>query len=238
LTEVRNDISRKTSPTRHSHSGTAGRAQSAARCPGLAPRELGSGCASCSDEAVGGHPRRFVRLQHRTLTAPERPHTSARQQSVGAERLLLVSRGATTWYLEGMADHYTLRLAPGVRQRLSEWARRAGIQERTLAQRYVEEGLRHDAHPLIQFLDGPSGRRASLLGRGLDVWEVIATVRDNNGSMAEAAEYLQIPAGLVEAAVAYYGEYRDEIDREIELNEAEYERGRAAAAAGEQALRS
>src|SRR5215472_11518466 len=124
-----------------------------------------------------------------------------------------------------MTDHYTLRLAPGVRQRLSERARRAGIQERTLAQRYVEEGLRHDAHPLIQFLDGPSGRRASLLGRGLDVWEVIATIRDNNGSM-------------VEAAAAYYGEYRDEIDREIELNEAEYERGRAAAAAGEQALRS
>ncbi|MBO0808729.1 MAG: hypothetical protein J2P32_10565, partial [Actinobacteria bacterium] len=61
---------------------------------------------------------------------------------------------------------------------------------------------------------------------------------DNNGSMAEAAEYLQIPVGLVEAAVAYYGEYRDEIDREIELNEAEYERGRAAAAAGEQALHS
>ena len=114
-----------------------------------------------------------------------------------------------------MADHYTLRLAPGLRQRLSEWARRAGLPERTLAQRYVEEGLRHDAHPLIQFLDGPSGRRASLLGRGLDVWEVIATVRDNNGSVAEAAEYLEIPVGLVEAAVTYYGEYREEIDSEI-----------------------
>ena len=49
---------------------------------------------------------------------------------------------------------------------------------------------------------------------------------------------MRIPAGLVEAAVAYYGEYQDEIDREIQLNEAEYERGRAAAAAGEQALRS
>jgi len=149
-----------------------------------------------------------------------------------------VSQSTTKWYDGCMADHYTLRLAPGVRQRLSEWALRAGLQERTLAQRYVEEGLRHDAHPLIHFSDGPSGRRASLLGRGLDVWEVIATIRDNNGSMAEAAEYLQIPAGMVEAAVAYYGEYRDEIDREIELNEAEYERGRAAAAAGEQALRS
>jgi len=137
-----------------------------------------------------------------------------------------------------MADHYTLRLAPGLRQRLSERARRAGLAERTLAQRYVEEGLRHDSHPLIQFIDGPSGRRASLVGRGLDVWEVIATVRDNGGSMAEAAAYLEVPAGLVEASVAYYGEHRSEIDKEIELNEAEYDRGRAAAAAGEQALRS
>jgi uncharacterized protein (DUF433 family) len=111
------------------------------------------------------------------------------------------------------------------------------MPERTLAQRYVEEGLRHDAHPLIQFVDGPSGRRASLVGRGLDVWEVIATVRDNEGSITEAAEYLQIPVGLVEAAVTYYGEYRDEVDAQIELNEAEYERGWAAAAAAELALR-
>jgi uncharacterized protein (DUF433 family) len=69
------------------------------------------------------------------------------------------------------------------------------------------------------------------------VWEVIATIRDNNGSVTEASEYLQIPAGRVEAAIAYYAEYRDEIDREIEVNEAEYERGLAAFEAGEQALR-
>jgi uncharacterized protein (DUF433 family) len=136
-----------------------------------------------------------------------------------------------------MADHYTLRLTPGIRQRLTDWARRSGMPERSLAQRYVDEGLRHDAHPLIQFLDGPSGRRASLAGRGLDVWEVIATIRDNNGSLTQAADYLQVPVGLVEAAVAYYGEYKDEIDREIDFNEAEYERGIAAAAAGKQALR-
>ena len=136
-----------------------------------------------------------------------------------------------------MADHYTLRLAPGIKQRLADWARRSGMPERSLAQRYVDEGLRHDAHPLIQFLDGPSGLRASLAGRGLDVWEVIATIRDNNGSIARAADYLQIPAGLVEASVAYYGEYKREIDQEIELNEAEYARGIAAAAAGQRALR-
>lgn len=137
-----------------------------------------------------------------------------------------------------MAEHYTLRLASGTRERLSVRARRSGLAERTLAQRYLEEGLRHDAHPLIQFLDGPSGRRASLVGRGLDVWEVIATVRDNDGSTIASADYLQVPVGLVEAAVAYYGEHRGEIDEEIVLNETEYERGRAASAAGESALRA
>lgn len=135
-----------------------------------------------------------------------------------------------------MANHFTLRLAPDSRRKLQEGARRAHLPERTLAQRYVEEGLRRDAHPLIQFLDGPSGRRASVVGRGLDVWEVIATVLDNDGSSTGAAAYLQIPEGLVQAAVAYYGEYRDEIDSEIAANNAEYERGRAAAAAGERAL--
>lgn len=81
---------------------------------------------------------------------------------------------------------------------------------------------------MIQFLDGASGRRASLIGCGLDVWEVIATVRDNNASVAEAAAYLQIPPGLIEAAVSYYGDYRDEMDEEIELTEAECQRGREA----------
>src|ERR1700757_948547 len=128
-----------------------------------------------------------------------------------------------------MADHYTLRLAPETKRRLRERARRSGLAERTLAQRYVEEGLRHDAHPVIHFLDGPSGRRASLVGRGLDVWEGIATVRDNDGSLVEAPAYLEIPPGLVEAAVSYYGEYAAEIDEEIAVNEAEYQRGLSAA---------
>ncbi len=136
-----------------------------------------------------------------------------------------------------MADHYTLRLAPGTCERLTRRARGAGLPERALAQRYLEEGLRHDEHPLIQFLDGPSGRRASLVGSGVDVWEAIATLRDNDGSADAAAAYLQISIGLMQAVVAYYGEHRDEIDPKIEINEAEYQRGFEAAAAGERALR-
>lgn len=150
----------------------------------------------------------------------------------------MVPPRGTPCYADVVAEHYTLRLAPGMRERLTERARRAGLPERTLAQRYLEEGLRHDAHPLVQFLDGPSGRRASLVGCGLDVWEAIATVRDNDGSTTEAAGYLELSPGLLEAAVAYYGEYREEIDEEIRLNESEYERGVEAASRGAQALRA
>jgi uncharacterized protein (DUF433 family) len=83
-------------------------------------------------------------------------------------------------------------------------------------------------HPLIRFTDGPAGRRARLAGTGGDVWEVIAAVRDNGGDVAETARHLEIPLGLVQAAIAYYDAYRDEIDSWIEINDLEAAEARAA----------
>jgi uncharacterized protein (DUF433 family) len=114
--------------------------------------------------------------------------------------------------------------------------RRVHLAPRTLAQRYVEEGLRMDEHPLIRFAEGPAGRRARLMGTGKDVWEVIATVRDNGGDIAEAARYLEIPVGLVQAAVTYYGAYTDEIDQWIKVNAQEAAEAHAAWEAGKNAV--
>ncbi|MGO8981946.1 MAG: hypothetical protein ACLPN6_23170 [Streptosporangiaceae bacterium] len=122
-------------------------------------------------------------------------------------------------------------------QRLGARARRVHLPPRTLAQRYVEEGLRMDEHPLIRFAEGPAGRRARLLGTGKDVWEVVATVRDNDGDLGEAARYLELPLGLVQAAVSYYGAYPDETDQWIDLNEQETAEAHAAYAAGQAAVR-
>ena len=104
-------------------------------------------------------------------------------------------------------------------------------------QRYVEEGLRMDEHPLIRFADGPAGRRARLVGTGKDVWEIIAAVRDNDGDTAETARYLEMPLGLVQAAISYYGAYRDEIDQWIEVNEQQVAEAQAAWSAGQDAVR-
>jgi uncharacterized protein (DUF433 family) len=93
-----------------------------------------------------------------------------------------------------------------------------------------------DEHPLVRFADGPAGRRARLVGTGKDVWEIIATVRDNNGDLGAAADYLAMPLGLIQAAVAYYGAYTDEIDEWIEENEREAAEAHAAWSAGQAAI--
>ncbi len=135
-----------------------------------------------------------------------------------------------------MTKPVSLRMNEATVDLLARRARRVGIPPRTLAQRYVEEGLRMDEHPLVRFVDGPAGRRAKLVGTGADVWEVIATVRDNDGDVREAADYLQMSLGLVQAAVTYYGAYPQEIDEWIELNERARDEARAAWLAGQAAL--
>jgi hypothetical protein len=136
-----------------------------------------------------------------------------------------------------MANPISLRLGDATVERLGQRARRVGLPPRTLAQRYIEEGLRMDAHPLVRFVDGPAGRRAQLLGSGKDVWEVVAVLLDNDGDVGATAEYLEIPLGLVQAAAEYYGAHPREIDGWIELNAAELAEAQEAFEAGQAALR-
>src|ERR1700684_1242022 len=136
-----------------------------------------------------------------------------------------------------MSHPLSVRLNDATITRLGKHAQRAHLAPRTLAQRYVEEGLRMDEHPLIRFADGPAGRRARLTGTGKDVWEVIATVRDNDGDAAETARYLEVPLGLVQAAITYYGAYTGEIDQWIDGNDQGAAEAHAAWTAGQAALR-
>ena len=136
-----------------------------------------------------------------------------------------------------MSHPLSVRLNDATIERLDRHAHRIHLAPRTLAQRYVEEGLRMDEHPLVRFAEGPAGRRARLAGTGKDVWEVIATVRDNGGDAAETARYLEIPLGLVQAAITYYGAYQDEIDQWIQANEQEAAETHAAWTAGQAAVK-
>lgn len=102
------------------------------------------------------------------------------------------------------------------RSRFAENA--AGGQGAAAGSRAVVRATRAD-HPGIVFKDGPTGRRATV-AFGPDVWEVIKFLQeiDERGPEAlnAAAEVFAIEASRVAAAVNYYGEYRDEIDAEID----------------------
>ncbi len=74
--------------------------------------------------------------------------------------------------------------------------------------------------PGIVFMDGPVGRRASIAGTGLDVWEVIATFKSVGEDRERlAASYGWLSDRQLSAALAYYDLYPQEIDERIEEEE-------------------
>jgi uncharacterized protein (DUF433 family) len=125
--------------------------------------------------------------------------------------------------------HRSFRFSARTLRRLDERAHEIRETRTALAERYVEEGLRMDEHPGGGFADGPAGRRAVVLGSGLDVWEVVDTVKQNRGSVDAAARYLELPASVVRSAVRYYAAFPDEIDDLLARRDAIAERERMTA---------
>lgn len=122
-----------------------------------------------------------------------------------------------------VSENVSVRLGDRLAHQLRLRARAAGESLSDRLRRYAEEGLRRDEHPLVTFRDGPTGRRAGLIG-GPDVWEV-AMWLDDLAAEPDPAATLVGEGALTRAqvdAVSYYRvAYRDEIDARIELHLAE-----------------
>jgi len=129
----------------------------------------------------------------------------------------------------GPRRHRSFRFSEQTLERLDERAHEMRETRTGLAERYLDEGLRMDAHPGIGFADGPAGRRPILLGTGLDVGEVVATIKQNRGSAEAAGAYLDVPMSAVRAAVRYYAAFPEEIDERLERQASVAERAQAAA---------
>jgi uncharacterized protein (DUF433 family) len=87
--------------------------------------------------------------------------------------------------------------------------------------RLIDEGIRQARCPGITFTDGPSGRRASIAGTGIDVWEVARTLRSCDGDEAAMrALYPQLGHTQVAAALRYARTYRDDVEERIALADA------------------
>ena len=120
-----------------------------------------------------------------------------------------------------MPSPRSVRLDPDVDRRLRSYAERhAGRSASSTVARLVDEGLRMEDFPGVVFVDGPSGRRARLVG-GPDVWEVVRAVRAARAAepdLGEAAlvELVAASSGVpelrVRLAVAYWAAYPSEVE--------------------------
>ena len=116
------------------------------------------------------------------------------------------------------------RVDPRTLEHLKQRARQVGASQTALAERYLEEGLRMDEHPLIHFRDGAMGRRPSLFDTRLDVAGIVQIFRINDKSIEDTAKYLELPVAHIEACLRYYAAYEEEIDEWIARSEAASER--------------
>jgi hypothetical protein len=122
-----------------------------------------------------------------------------------------------------MSVNVSVRLDDALAERLRMRARAAGETLSERLRRYAEEGARREEHPLITFRDGPTGRRAGLLG-GPDVWEVSMWLDDlaaDPDPVATLVEESILTRPQIDAALRYRAAYPDEIVARMELHRRE-----------------
>jgi len=89
----------------------------------------------------------------------------------------------------------------------------SGETRNALVDRLLGEAVCVERHPLIRFDAGAAGRRQPrVVGTRLEVHQVVATLRANDGTVDATAEYLSIDPRLVGAALDYYAEFTAEVD--------------------------
>jgi hypothetical protein len=122
-----------------------------------------------------------------------------------------------------MSVNVSVRLEDDLAELLRLRARAAGETLSDRLRRYAEEGARREEHPLITFRDGPTGRRAGLLG-GPDVWEVAMWVEDLQAEPDPIVALLEDAAlsrSQVDAALRYRVAFPEEIAARVELHRRE-----------------
>jgi uncharacterized protein (DUF433 family) len=80
----------------------------------------------------------------------------------------------------------------------------------------LKEAVRMRRAPGIVFNDGPTGRRATIAGTGVDVWEVIARYKALGGDPQKTREeFSWLTNFQFHAALSYYNLYPEEIDARL-----------------------
>jgi len=122
-----------------------------------------------------------------------------------------------------MSSPTNVRFPDPVEDSLSRYARHTGSRKATVIVGAVREWLRMQTHPGIVFVTTIDGERRAALAVGPQVWTVAESWRQHEANVrtpAVVADALGLAVVDVETALAYWAEFRDEIDSLISRHHA------------------
>lgn len=113
----------------------------------------------------------------------------------------------------------SVRIPEDTANAIQELAEGSGRDFSAIVNELLTEAVKMRRCPGIVFAAGPSGRRARLVGSGLDVWEVIATYQGVGRDLQRLRQaYHWLTEPQLRAALGYYAAYPEEIERHIAHN--------------------
>jgi len=118
-----------------------------------------------------------------------------------------------------MARDVTFRLPEETAARLEELAKREGRSLSETGARSLEEWLRQEEFPEIEFRTF-NGERHACVQDFMQIWQLVMVARGWDLDVEKTAKYFPIPARRIQGAFDYYRAYSEEIDRAIAENEA------------------
>jgi len=118
---------------------------------------------------------------------------------------------------QGKSDPFSIRLAMPEDRFVREEAKRLRQSRGTIVEAYTAEAIRMRRFPGIAFRGEDQRRRAWVLGTGLDVWEIVALVREFGSEQKVVKEY-ELTPGKIRVALAYYNESKSEIEEQLTLS--------------------
>src|SRR5919106_3587906 len=130
-----------------------------------------------------------------------------------------------------MTSPTNVRFPDQVDQSLADYARRSGAKKSTVVVGAVREWLRMQAYPGIVFVTTLAGERRAALAVGPQVWTVAESWLQHDKherSAAVVADALGLSVVDIETALAYWADYREEIDELIERHHASQDAALAA----------
>jgi uncharacterized protein (DUF433 family) len=113
-----------------------------------------------------------------------------------------------------------MRLRQSLRRELEAVAARSRRSVADITQELLDEALRMRQCPGIYFADEPSGRTAKIGGTGLGVWEVVRDFSKDQSADRLRKAFPQLSQAQITAGLMYYARYRDEVQAQIDANEA------------------